>query len=144
MDKKFYRYCVIESRRRLKIITLFVLIAVIIGQLWYGGVQAKQLDALKTKGDLIAQIKNMEKALKDKAQLQAFRNEGDGKSTADVQFSKISGIAMQGGTPSVLIDGTVYSEGSAFGEYVIMTITSQQITLINTKTDAVKTRYVFE
>jgi len=143
MDNKFLRYCIVEPNCWLRIIVLSLLVAVIIGQSWYRRAQDKMISALQVKGVLIARITDMERELKTKAQLDAFRNENDDK-PGNVTFTKISGIAMHDGKPSVLIDGTVYVEGESFGEYVIAVITQEMITLVNKKTSARKNLYVFE
>jgi len=142
MDNKFVRFCIVEPKCKLRLAILFVLVALIISQFWYSKAQAKQLTEYQMKETLIARITDMEKELKTKAQLEAFRNDSDGE-LGNVSFSKISGIAMKAGTPSVLIDSTVYSEGDSFGEYVIVKITSKQITLVNKRTNAIKNLYVF-
>ena len=97
-------------------------------------------DKINQLEEAVEEYRQMENTLKTKAQLEAFRGEEDGS----VTFSKINGIARRDGKPTVLIDGTVYDEGSTFGEYMIVKITDQQITLINKKTDAIKILYVFE
>lgn len=143
IDNKFVRYCIVEPKCRLRIAGLVLLIAMIVGQLWYRGAQNVKLSALQIKAALIARIADMEHELKTKAQLAAFRNEDD-STPGSVQFTKISGIAIHGGKPSVLIDGTVYAEGETFGDFVIVAITQEMITLVNKKTNARKNLYVFE
>lgn len=143
MDNKFARYCMVEPKCRMKIAILLFLLAVIIGQTRYWGIQNTKLSALTAKGAVIVRIADMEHELKTKAQLEAFRNEEDG-TPGSVRFAKISGVAMHGGKPSVLIDGTVYVEGESFGEFVIAAITPEVITLVNKKTNARKNLYVFE
>lgn len=143
IDNKFVRYCIVEPKCRLRIAGLLLLIAMIMGQLWYRGAQNVKLSALQVKGAMIARIADMEHELKTKAQLEAFRNEDD-STPGSVQFTKISGIAIHGGKPSVLIDGTVYAEGETFGDFVIVAITQEMITLVNKKTNARKNLYVFE
>jgi len=143
MSNKFLRFITVEPKCWLRLAILAVMVVAIIGQLWYKGVQAKQINTIQKKVDLAMSIPAIEKELKTKAQLEAFRNEGSGEAN-QVQFSKISGIAMQGGKPSVLIDDTVYGEGDTFGEYVIVDISEQVIILENKKTNARKNLYVFE
>jgi hypothetical protein len=120
-----------------------VLIAVILGQIWYRGVQDKKLSTLKEEEVLIAHVKDMERTLRTKAMMKGYNNQQDDP-LVGVQFTKISGIAMREGVPSVLIDGTVYNEGSSFGDFVIVKITEELITLVNKKTNAIKNLYVFE
>lgn len=143
MDNKLIRYCIIESKCWQRIAVLLLLISVILGQLWYQGAQDAKFITLQVKGALIARIADMESELKAKAQLAAFRNE-ENSTFGSVRFTKISGVAIHGGKPSVLIDGTVYAEGGSFGEFVIVTITQEMITLVNKKTNARKNLYVFE
>jgi len=143
MDNKFIRYCIVEPKCRQRTSILLLLIAMIIGQMWYRGTQNAKIGTLHVKEALIARIADMENELKTKAQLEAFRNEED-SSLGSVKFTKISGLAMHGGKPSVLIDGTVYAEGETFGEFVIVTITQEMITLVNTRTNARKNLYVFD
>ena len=143
IDNKFVRYCIVEPKCRLRIAGLLLLIAMIMGQLWYRGAQNVKLSALQVKAALIARVADMERELKTKAQLAAFRNEEDSM-LGNIHSTKISGIAMHGGKPSVLIDGTVYAEGETFGDFVIVAITQEMITLVNKKTNARKNLYVFE
>ena len=143
MDNKFIRYCIVEPKCRLRMAVLFLLIALIVGQMWYRGTQNVKLSALEAKGVVIARITSMERELKTKARLEAFRNEEDA-AFGNTDLTKISGVAIHGGKPSVLIDGMVYVEGGSFGEYVIVHITPEMITLVNTKTNARKNLYVFE
>lgn len=143
MNNKFIRYAVVEPKWWVRIAVMVALIATIVVQNWYRNVQAKQISDAQKKVDLVAMIPAMEKELKTKAQLEAFRNEGN-EQDAQARFSKISGIAMQGDRPSVLIDDTVYGEGDTFGEFVIIKITEEMITLENKKTNAIKHLYVFE
>ena len=143
MDNKFLRYCIVEPKCWLRVAVLLLLVAVIVGQSWYRGAQDKKINAFQVKGVLIARIADMERELKTKAQLSTFRNEND-KEPGNVTFTKIGGIAMHDGKPSVLINGTVYVEGESFGEYVIDAITQEMITLVNKKTNARKNLYVFE
>ena len=143
MDNKFIRYCLVEPKCRLRMAVLFLLIALIVGQMWYRGTQNVTLSALEAKGIVIARTSGMERELKTMARLEAFRNEKNA-ALGNTDLTKIGGVAMHGGKPSVLIDGTVYAEGGSFGEYVIVHITPEMITLVNTKTNARKNLYVFE
>jgi hypothetical protein len=143
MDNKFVRYCIVEPKCRTRIAVLLLLIVVIVGQSWYKGAQYKKLSALQVKSALIARTSGMKKELKIKEQLMAFKGEVDDTS-GNIHISKISGIAMHDGKPSVLIDETVYGEGDAYGEYVVAAITHEKITLVNKKTNARKILYVFE
>ena len=142
-DNKFLRYCMVEPRCRSRIVIFCALIVVILGQVWYRGVQVKKLSTLREEETLIAHVKDMERTLRIKTMMKGYNNQQDDP-LAGVQFTKISGIAMQEGVPSVLIDGTVYSEGSSFGDFVIVKITEKLITLVNKKTNAIKNLYVFE
>jgi len=143
MDNKFLRYCIVEPKCWLRITVLSLLVTVIVGQSWYSGAQDRKLSALQAKGVLIARIADMERELKTKEQLVAFNNAEDAALGND-SLTKISGIAVHDGKPSVVIDGTVYSEGEFFGEYVIAAITQEMITLVNKETNARKNLYVFE
>jgi len=133
----------IESKCRLNIAVLVVLIVVMIAQLRYRGVQIEKIKTFQTELALVGRISQMEDIIRTQERMEAFRKEGD-IDLAKIQPQKISGIAMQRGVPSVLVDGTVYSEGSSFGEYVIVKITKEMITLVNKKTNAIKNLYVFE
>jgi len=143
MDNKFLRYCIVEPKCWLRMAILLALIAVIIGQSWYSEAQDKKFNALQVKGVLIARIADMEKELKTIERLAAYKNAKDSVANND-SLTKISGIAMHDGQPSVVIDGIVYMEGNSYGEYVIYTITQEMITLLNKKTNARKNLYVFE
>ena len=143
MDNKFVRYCIVEPKCRLRIAILLLFVAVIVGQTWYRGAQIKKVSALQVKGVLIARIAAMEKELRTKERLEAFRSVKDNEPN-NVHFAKINGVAMNGRKPSVLIDEAVYAEGDSYGEYVVVTITQEMITLVNKKTNARKNLYVFE
>jgi len=143
MDNKFLRFCIVEPKCWLRMAVLLLLVAVIIGQSWYSEAQNKKLSALQVKGTLVVRIADMEKELKTKEQLAAFKN-AENAALGNDSLTKISGVAMQDGKPSVVIDGTVYMEGDSFGEYVVDAITQEMITLVNKKTNARKHLYVFE
>lgn len=143
MGTKILRYCIVELHFRLKIIALVVLAVILSVQIWYSGVQNERLNVVRAEKAMVERIGDMEEMLSTKAQLEAFQKEDTG-ALVDVKPTKISGIAMQRGVPSVLIDGTVYSEGSSFGDYVIVKITKEIITLVNKRTKAIKNLYVFE
>ena len=143
MNNKFIRYCIVETKCRLKIAALVVLIIVMIGQWRYRGAQIEKFTALQTEFALVGRVGNMEEKLRTRGRMEAFRNE-ENIDLANIKPKKISGIAMQKGVPSVLVDGTVYSEGSTYGEYIIVKITKKMITLVNKKTNAIKNLYVFE
>ena len=143
MNNKLIRYCIIEPECRLRFAALVILGIILIGQLWYRGVQVRRAGTLQTELALVERIGDMEKVIRTQERLEAFINEQD-MNFGDVKPTKISGFAMQKGAPSVLVDGTVYSEGSSFGEYVIVKITKKMITLVNKKTNAIKNLYVFE
>ncbi len=143
MGSKILRYCIVESELRIKIIALAVLAVIMTGQLWYRGVQIERVGIFQVQKALVGRIGNMEEILNTRAQLEAFRNE-EAVDLSSVKATKISGIAMQKGVSSVLIDGTVYSEGNSFGDYVIVKITKEIITLVNKRTKAIKNLYVFE
>ena len=68
MDNKFIRYCIVEPKCRLRIIGLLLLIAMIMGLVWYRGTQNVRLSTLKIKGAMIARITDMEHELETKAQ----------------------------------------------------------------------------
>ena len=142
IDNKFVRYCIVEPKIWLRMAGLLVLIAVIMGQAWYRGTQNTNLSALQFKETMIARISDMEHELKTKEQLKAFNEEDS--ALRNVRSTKISGTAMHDGKPSVVIDGIVYVEGESFGEFVIISITPEMITLVNKKTNARKNLYVFE
>lgn len=143
MGTKILRYCIIESECRARIVALVVLAIIMMGQVWYRGKQIERVRTFQAKGALVAHLGDMEEMLSTRAQLEAFRQE-ENVDLTNVRPTKISGIAMQRGVPSVLVDGTVYSEGSSFGEYVIVKITKEIITLVNKRTNAIKNLYVFE
>ena len=143
MGTKILRYCIVESEFRFRFILLVVLLSALFAQAWYRGVQTERLKTFQAEKALVDRVGDMEEMLRTRAKLEAIRKQDDG-TLADVRPTKISGIAMQQGVPSVLIDGTVYSEGSTFGDYVIVKITKEMITLINKETKAIKNLYVFE
>jgi len=143
MDNKFVRYCIVEPKCWLRMAVLLLLVAVITGQAWYRGEQNKKISDLQVKGPLIARITDMEKEIRIREQLAAFKNTKVNVPGND-SFTKISGIAVHDGRASVVIDGTVYVEGDSYGEYVIEIITQEMIILVNKKTDARKHLYVFE
>lgn len=125
-------------------LSIFIaLVAVLFAQMWYRGGQIKRLNALQSEFALVDRLGEMEKMLKTRERMEALRN-GETVDLQAVNPMKIDGFAMQSGVPSVLVDGTVYSEGSAFGEYVIVKITKDMVTLENKKTKAIKNLYVFE
>ena len=143
MGNKILRYCIVESECRVRIIALTALAIIMIGQLWYRGVQVERVRVFQKEKAFVERLGDMEEILNTRAQLAAFRKE-ENIDLTNVRPTKISGIAMQRGVPSVLVDGTVYSEGSSFGEYVIVKITKEIITLVNKRTNAIKNLYVFE
>ena len=143
MGNKILRYCIVESECRVRIIALTALAIIMIGQLWYRGVQVERVRVFQKEKVFVERLGDMEEILNTRAQLAAFRKE-ENIDLTNVRPTKISGIAMQRGVPSVLVDGTVYSEGSSFGEYVIVKITKEIITLVNKRTNAIKNLYVFE
>lgn len=143
MGSKILRYCIVESEFRIKIIALVVLAAIMTGQVWYRGVQIERVGTFQVQKAMVERISDMKEMLSTRAQLEAFQKE-ENIDLTNIRPTKISGIAMQRGVPSVLVDGTVYSEGSSFGEYVIVKITKEIITLVNKRTKAIKNLYVFE
>ena len=143
MGNKILRYCVVESEFRARIIVFMVLMIIMIGQIWYRGGQIERLGILQAQKAMVGRVGDMEEVLSTRAQLEAFRKE-ESVDLTNIQPTKISGFAMQRGIPSVLVDGTVYSEGSSFGEYIIVKITKEMITLVNKRTNAMKNLYVFE
>ncbi len=124
-------------------VILALLIAVLIAGSWYTGVQRKALKGLRDELVLVERIGEMEEKMRTRERLEAFQKEEEAVQD-EFQSDKISGIAMRQGVPSVLINGTVYDEGSVFGEYIIVKITNKMITLVNQKTQAIKNIYVFE
>ena len=145
MANKFFRYLFVEPKCRFRLVAVGAAIVAIVLMLWHSGKQAKQLAKLEKRSGLIGKTEDMEKELRKKAQLEAFRNQSEDASKDSVTFTKISGVAMQkGGTPSVVIDGDVYNEGSEFGEYIVTKITPEVITLTNKATKAIKKLYVFD
>ena len=143
MGNKILRYCIVELECRARIIALAALAIIMTGQLWYREVQVEHVRTLQAEKALVERLGDMAEMLSTRAQLEAFQKE-ESIDLTNVRLTKISGIAMQRGVPSVLVDGTVYSEGSSFGEYVIVKITKEIITLVNKKTNAIKSLYVFE
>ncbi len=143
MDNKLIRYCIYESGCRLKFSALVILIIAMIGQSWFSGGQQKRLSVIHEELTFVDRIDDMEEKLKTRARLEAFKEEKDG-GLADDQRVKISGFAIHEGAPAVIVDGMVYTEGGAFGEYVIVRITEEMITLVNKETNAIKNLYVFE
>jgi len=115
----------------------------LVAEFWYTGVQRKALKGLRDELVLVERIGEMEEKMRTRERLEAFQKEEEAVQD-EFQSDKISGIAMRQGVPSVLINGTVYDEGSVFGEYIIVKITNKMITLVNQKTQAIKNIYVFE
>jgi len=143
MDNKFIRYCIVEPECRLRFAAFVALIVIIAAQLWYRDKQVRHINIFREEKALVEKIDNMKETLRMRARLKDFRK-GEDIGLTDIRPAKINGFAMQKGTPSVLVDGMVYSEGSLFGEYVIVKITKEMITLVNKKTNAIKNLYVFE
>jgi hypothetical protein len=132
------KYLTFFLRDRFFIVHFIVLVSLIVGFFTLGQIQAAQKRSLKKiqqERSLVFKIDEMQDKIRNRLMQQDASNQDIGNKNVNTDV-KVEGVMYKGTKPYVIINGTIYEEGAQFGQYKIVKIYLNSLSLFNSETNA--------
>ena len=134
---KFSRVFFVEPQFRLNLSLLLVFFFIIVLESKILQWQEKRLAKFTAEKTLVMRIEEMERIIQENA-VKAQLTSQPHVQVADVKYN-LTGTSIINGAPCAIIDGLIYTEGNAIGDYTVLKITKDSVILENKPANKIKT-----
>ena len=135
MQNKFFRFFSLEPQFRFKAVIFLIFFIIIPVEFRVFQQKEHQLAKIKSEKALVMRIGEMERAI----QVNTVHAQLSGKSSqVTVVKYNLTGTSITGDISYAIIDGLIYTEGDTIGEYTVMKIAKDSVTLESKSANKIK------